>query len=181
MGTVVTMCSLFLLLSILILHTSASEFEAEGGGPLFNISPIRHPVDNHNHNQVKYGVKSEPMQQQFYPPIKEETGIIPQLAEPKVNTEIINVFSPQPQHECCPVSPAPQHMNNNKQVKSPQRKKSTSSSNEEEDLLNVPSLQMRIQILQQRYGIPQDAPLELINGGHGIKNPMVADFRKRKR
>jgi len=148
--------------------------------PETTISPIRHPVDNHNHNQVKYGVKSEPMQQQFYPPIKEETGIIPQLAEPKVNTEIINVFSPQPQHECCPVSPAPQHMNNNKQVKSPQRKKSTSSSNEEEDLLNVPSLQMRIQILQQRYGIPQDAPLELINGGHGIKNPMVADVPEKK-
>ena len=106
-------------------------------------------MDNHNHNQVKYGVKSEPMQQQFYPTIKEESGIIPQLAEPKVNTEIINVFSPQQQGEYSPVSPAAQ-VNNNKQVKSPQRKKSTSSSNEEEDLLNVPSLQMRIQILQQR-------------------------------
>jgi len=147
--------------------------------PETTISPIRHPVDNHNHNQVKYGVKSEPMQQQFYPPIKEESGIIPQLAEPKVNTEIINVFSPQQQGEYSPVSPAAQ-VNNNKQVKSPQRKKSTSSSNEEEDLLNVPSLQMRIQILQQRYGIPQDAPLELINGGHGIKNPMVADVPEKK-
>lgn len=51
---------------------------------------------------------------------------------------------------------------------------------EEEDLLNVPSLQMRIQILQNRYGIPLDAPLELINGGHGIKNPMVADIPEKK-
>lgn len=148
--------------------------------PETTISPIRHPIDNHNHNHVKYGVKSEPMQQ-FYPPIKEENGIIPQLAEPKVNTEIINVFSPQRQPEYGPVSPAAQtNCCSSKQVKSPQRKKSTSSSNEEEDLLNVPSLQMRIQILQQRYGIPQDAPLELINGGHGIKNPMVADVPEKK-
>jgi hypothetical protein len=54
------------------------------------------------------------------------------------------------------------------------RKRSYSIS-EEEDLTNVPSLQMRIQILQQRFGIPKDAPLELINGGHGIKNPMASD------
>lgn len=146
--------------------------------PETTISPIRHPIDNHNHNHVKYGVKSEPMQQ-FYPHIKEESGIIPQLAEPKVNTEIINVFSPQHQPDFGPASPAAQ-INPNKQLKSPQRKKSTSSSNEEEDLQNVPSLQMRIQILQQRYGIPQDAPLELINGGHGIKNPMVADVPEKK-
>lgn len=63
--------------------------------------------------------------------------------------------------------------------KSPARKKSTSSNHEmdmdEEDMANVPNLQMRIQILQQRFGIPADAPLELINGGHGIKNPMVSD------
>ena len=37
----------------------------------------------------------------------------------------------------------------------PQRKKSTSSSNDEEDLMNVPSLQMRIQILQQRVSCKQ--------------------------
>lgn len=145
--------------------------------PETTISPIRHNYDNHN--RPKYEVKSEPMQQQFYPPIKEESGIIPQLAEPKINTEIINVFSPQQQQDYGPVSPAAQ-VSSNKQVKSPQRKKSTSSSNEEEDLLNVPSLQMRIQILQQRYGIPQDAPLELINGGHGIKNPNVADVPEKK-
>jgi len=54
------------------------------------------------------------------------------------------------------------------------RKRSYSMA-EEEDLTNVPSLQMRIQILQQRFGIPKDAPLELINGGHGIKNPMASD------
>ena len=121
--------------------------------PETTISPIRHQVDNHNHNhnQLKYGVKSEPMQQ-FYPQIKEESGIIPQMAEPKVSTEIINVFSPQHQSEYGPTSPAAQ-INSNKQVKSPQRKKSTSSSNEEEDLLNVPSLQMRIQILQQRVRV----------------------------
>lgn len=46
--------------------------------------------------------------------------------------------------------------------------------------MNVPSLQMRIQILQQRFGIPHDAPLEIINGGHGIKNPMVSDTPEKK-
>ena len=34
--------------------------------------------------------------------------------------------------------------------------------------------------LSFQYGIPQDAPLELINGGHGIKNPMVADVPEKK-
>ena len=57
------------------------------------------------------------------------------------------------------------------------RKKSTCSNatNEEDDLSNIPSLQTRIQIISQRFGIPADAPIELINGGHGIKNPMAAD------
>jgi hypothetical protein len=26
-----------------------------------------------------------------------------------------------------------------------------------------------------QFGIPPEAPLELINGGHGIKNPLAAD------
>jgi len=56
------------------------------------------------------------------------------------------------------------------------RKKSTSTGNPEEDeLVNIPSLQMRIKILQQRLGIPPDAPVELINGGFGIKNPLASD------
>jgi len=67
-----------------------------------------------------------------------------------------------------------------KMKSTPSRKKSTSSSNgggmgEDEDLSNIPSLQTRIQIISQRLGIPPDAPIELINGGHGIKNPMSAD------
>jgi len=48
----------------------------------------------------------------------------------------------------------------------------TPSSNDEEDISNIPSLQMRIQIISQRLGIPADMPIEIINGGHGIKNPM---------
>ena len=34
-------------------------------------------------------------------------------------------------------------------------------------------------LLVFQYGIPKDAPLELINGGHGIKNPMVSDLPDR--
>ena len=111
-------------------------------------------------------IKEEPMQNQ--------------LAEPKVDTGFL--FPGQPDFR--PISPVVN--NNNKPSKSSPsgsncRKKSTSGlTDEEEDLLNVPSLQMRIQILQQRYSIPPDAPLELINGGHGIKNPMVADLPEKK-
>jgi len=138
-----------------------------------SISPItRHAADNHNN--IKYAVKTEPQppppqqqpQQHFhpsYPQIKEE--------------------APMGYHgdSCCPQSPeTPSTQCGGKMRTSPQRKKSTSSSNDEEDLMNVPSLQMRIQILQQRFGIPTDAPLELINGGHGIKNPMVADVPEKK-
>ena len=59
------------------------------------------------------------------------------------------------------------------------RKKSTASTDEEDDISNIPSLQMRIQIIQQRFGIPSDVPLELINGGHGIKNPLALDLPAR--
>lgn len=38
----------------------------------------------------------------------------------------------------------------------------------------MPSLQLRISILQQQLGLPEDAPLEFVNGGHGIKNPVVS-------
>ena len=34
--------------------------------------------------------------------------------------------------------------------------------------------------LSLQFGIPTDAPLELINGGHGIKNPMVSDVPEKK-
>uniref|UniRef100_A0A0K2UY51 C2H2-type domain-containing protein n=1 Tax=Lepeophtheirus salmonis TaxID=72036 RepID=A0A0K2UY51_LEPSM len=86
-----------------------------------------------------------------------------------------------------PSSPTP---SNAGKVKSPSRKKSSSSTssssssftimtaasggptNEDDDISNIPSLQMRIQIISQRLGIPPNSPIELINGGHGIKNPM---------
>jgi len=117
-------------------------------------------------------------EEERFPYIKEE-ALSTQLAEPKVDTGFL--FPGQPDFR--PISPIVN--NNNKPVKSPpgssSRKKSTSGlTDEEEDLLNVPTLQMRIQILQQRYSIPQDSPLELINGGHGIKNPMVADLPDKK-
>jgi len=60
-------------------------------------------------------------------------------------------------------------------LKVPPRKKSTASCDEEDDISNIPSLQMRIQIIQQRCGIPPEMPVELINGGHGIKNPLATD------
>ncbi|XP_059079962.1 uncharacterized protein LOC131878075 isoform X2 [Tigriopus californicus] len=46
---------------------------------------------------------------------------------------------------------------------------------EDEDLINIPSLQVRIKILQQRLGLTAETPVEIINGGHGIKNPLASD------
>jgi ovo-like protein len=57
------------------------------------------------------------------------------------------------------------------------RKRSSSSQckDGDDDLSSVPSLQMRIKILQQRLGLSPDTPLEIINGGFGIKNPLAND------
>ncbi|UYV64103.1 OVOL1 [Cordylochernes scorpioides] len=41
----------------------------------------------------------------------------------------------------------------------------------EED--NSPPLHARIALLQQRLGLPTEVPLEFVNGGHGIKNPLL--------
>lgn len=131
--------------------------------PDATVSTMRHTVDNHNN--IKYAIKTEPappppQQQHFFTQIKEE--------------------APHYHEGGCCTPASPQTPGGGKIRSSPQRKKSASSSNDEEDLMNAPSLQMRIQILQQRFGIPSDAPLELINGGHGIKNPMVADEPEKK-
>jgi len=58
----------------------------------------------------------------------------------------------------------------------PVRKRNTTSTDEEDELASIPSVHMRIQIIQQRFGIPPDAPLEIINGGHGIKNPLAVEL-----
>ena len=119
------------------------------------VPAVRHQPDNHNN--IKYAVKTEPQQPQqqqqplhFYSQIKEETGLgyQAQLGDQKVNhSEVLNYSSPTPP----PTTATPTGGKQSSHLKSsPQRKKSTSSSNEEEDLMNVPSLQMRIQILQQR-------------------------------
>ncbi|KAK4308246.1 hypothetical protein Pmani_020052 [Petrolisthes manimaculis] len=41
------------------------------------------------------------------------------------------------------------------------------------DLQREVPLQVRVSILQQRLGLPDDTPLEFVNGGHGIKNPLA--------
>ncbi|KAK2720870.1 transcriptional regulator ovo-like isoform X2 [Artemia franciscana] len=41
------------------------------------------------------------------------------------------------------------------------------------DAPSVPGLQLRVSVLQQRLGIPGDVPIEFVNGGHGIKNPLA--------
>lgn len=87
-----------------------------------------------------------------------------------------SAYSPLPmQSMMSPGSPTPSSHSGGGKMKTPSRKKSTASTDEEDDISNIPSLQMRIQIIQQRFGIPPDAPLELINGGHGIKNPLALD------
>ncbi|XP_030023604.2 transcriptional regulator ovo isoform X1 [Manduca sexta] len=39
----------------------------------------------------------------------------------------------------------------------------------------------KIQILQQRLGLPAELPLEFINGGHGVKNPLATEANARQR
>ncbi|CAF4943083.1 unnamed protein product [Pieris macdunnoughi] len=39
----------------------------------------------------------------------------------------------------------------------------------------------KIQILQQRLGLPSELPLEFINGGHGVKNPLATEANARQR
>lgn len=86
-----------------------------------------------------------------------------------------HAYSPLPSTSSLPSPGSPETANGGGKMKAASRKKSTASTDEEDDISNIPSLQMRIQIIQQRFGIPPDAPLELINGGHGIKNPMALD------
>ncbi|KAL0839682.1 hypothetical protein ABMA28_016336 [Loxostege sticticalis] len=38
-----------------------------------------------------------------------------------------------------------------------------------------------LQILQQRLGLPAELPLEFINGGHGVKNPLATEANARQR
>lgn len=38
---------------------------------------------------------------------------------------------------------------------------------------SVPPVQLRLSILQQQLGIPDSCPIEFVNGGHGIKNPLI--------
>lgn len=167
--------------------------------PEVTVSPIRHSPLQHTQHQPQHiqqsssplpmAIKSEHLPlKQLFPQIKEEVGLSAALAEPKIDTDILS--HPYPPQNPSPNQDFGQHNNRNNnnnnnnvhinKIKSPPRKKSSETTQEEEDLLNIPSLQMRIQILQQRYGIPQDAPLELINGGHGIKNPMVSDAPEKK-
>ena len=101
--------------------------------PDANVSTIRHTVDNHNN--IKYAIKTEPappppQQQHFFTQIKEE--------------------APHYHEGGCCTPASPQTPGGGKMRSSPPRKKSASSSNDEEDLMNTPSLEMRIQILQQR-------------------------------
>jgi len=99
--------------------------------------------------------------------------------EPQFEQVIKPVFSPLSMGSslASPGSPNSSTSGGGKMKSSPVRKKSTSSNctQEEEDISNIPSLQTRIQIISQRLGIPPDAPIELINGGHGIKNPLSSD------
>nr|CAG4649975.1 EOG090X020Y [Sida crystallina] len=59
---------------------------------------------------------------------------------------------------------------------------SVSGNGDKSDTESVSNLQVRVSVLQQRdlslqLGLPVDAPIEFVNGGHGIKNPLVSHER----
>ena len=114
--------------------------------PDSSVSPVtRHAVGNHNN--IKYAVKTEPQP----PPPQQQQHFYPQ---PQIKEEIPMGYHGE-QSFPNPASPPTPGAGGGKMRTSPQRKKSTSSSNDEEDLMNVPSLQMRIQILQQRVSVSE--------------------------
>ncbi|CAG0920886.1 unnamed protein product [Notodromas monacha] len=104
-------------------------------------------------------------------------------------TDIMGCMTPSP---CGQVSsttaPSPSSMDGFDFA--PQVSSSTKGASSQ-DIRHVPSLQARIGMLQQRcsedfdseawvpkglhfkLGLPPDAPIEFVNGGHGIKNPLV--------
>ena len=125
-------------------------------------------------------VKIELQQQQSQPPMTSLSPGSSGSASPPVQPP---TSPPQQQQQR-----QQQRNGGGKMKSSPTRKKSTNSSSsisaasttstssDEDDISNIPSLKMRIQLISQRLGIPPDSPIELINGGHGIKNPMSADL-----
>nr|SVE85983.1 EOG090X020Y [Daphnia similis] len=73
-------------------------------------------------------------------------------------------------------TPAPQHHQQQQQTNNNNSVMSVDQSDNE----SVSNLQVRVSVLQQRdisvqLGLPNDAPIEFVNGGHGIKNPLVHD------
>jgi len=105
--------------------------------------------------------------------IKIEPSFDPSIVKQEENsleTNYPHMYSPET------LGPGPNSPTGGGKMKSASRKKSTASTDtEEDDISNIPSLQMRIQIIQQRLGVAPDTPLELINGGHGVKNPLALD------
>ena len=154
--------------------TSQLNFHSFLPDPAAASSPVtRHLADNHNTIKQYCAVKTEPQQQQqqhtFYPqPIKEESPCYHETSYPDLG--------PGP---ASPPTPSSCHSGHGggKMRTSPQRKKSTSSSNDEEDLMNVPSLQMRIQILQQR--VSTKSIIE--NYNHIINSPRYSSGSPRTR
>ncbi|KAK5643620.1 hypothetical protein RI129_007465 [Pyrocoelia pectoralis] len=55
------------------------------------------------------------------------------------------------------------------------------SSRRESSSSEPPSLQGRVNLLQQRLGLPSEVQLEFVNGGHGIKNPLASQDPVRPR
>nr|SVE73414.1 EOG090X020Y [Daphnia atkinsoni] len=74
-------------------------------------------------------------------------------------------------------TPAPQHHHQQ------QTNNNSVMSVDQSDNESVSNLQVRVSVLQQRdisvqLGLPNEAPIEFVNGGHGIKNPLVHDDGK---
>lgn len=71
------------------------------------------------------------------------------------------------QFEMRPVSPGDSDSNSSR---SPD---SLAGDDRVDKMAMIPSLHVRLALLQQRLGLPTGTPLEFVNGGHGIKNPLL--------
>lgn len=83
-----------------------------------------------------------------------------------------NVSSPEPYHHLAPTSPLPL-------TRRASSAKASDKISDDEDPPGAAPLPVRLSLLQQRLGFSGDLPIEFVNGGHGIKNPLISKSGRR--
>lgn len=86
-----------------------------------------------------------------------------------------NVSSPEPYHHLAPTSPLPL----TRRAGTTTKAAASDKISDDEDPPGAAPLPVRLSLLQQRLGFSGDLPIEFVNGGHGIKNPLISKSGRR--